>query len=166
MITSMIVAAAENDVIGRGGDLPWHISEDLKRFRRLTTGHAVVAGRVTHDSIVARLGQPLPERVTIVASRTHHPPEVGAIYLPSIVDALVAAQTIEAFGGGEEVFVIGGTQVYREAMPLVDRIHLTRVHQRIDGDAVMPSGWLDGFTRVDAEAHDGFTWETYHREGS
>ena len=104
----MIVAAAENDVIGRGGKLPWHLPEDLKRFRTLTMGHALVAGRTTQDSIVERLGHPLPGRFTLVVSRSITGTRDGAIYLSTIEDAVAAARAIESFSGGDEIFIIGG----------------------------------------------------------
>ena len=159
----MIVAAAANDVIGRGGKLPWHLPEDLKRFRALTMGHAVVAGRTTHDSIVERLGHPLPGRFTLVASRSITGTKDGAIYLPTIEDAVAAARAIESFSGGDEIFVIGGAEVYRETLGRVDRIYLTRVHDQVDGDTTMPGGWLDGFAVTDEDERDGYTFQTLER---
>jgi dihydrofolate reductase len=164
VIVSWFVAADENDVIGKDGALPWHLPEDMKRFRRMTEGHAVVAGRATHDSIVERLGRPLPGRITLVASRTTSGAADGVIYLPSVVDAVTAARTIEAFHGGEEVFVIGGEQIYRETLDLVDRIHFTRVHRQVAGDRALPSGWQQGFRLVAEEPHEEFRFETYERE--
>ncbi len=166
VVTSLIVAADENDTIGRGGALPWHLPEDLKRFKRLTFGHAVVAGRKTHDSIVDRLGHPLPDRLTVVvtrhAGRSGGP---GVIYQPDVDSALDAARTIETFAGGDEVFVIGGAEIYAQALPQVTRVHLTRVHDTIQGDARMPAGWLEAFDLYAEEAHatSGFTFQTYER---
>lgn len=164
MIVSWVVAADENDVIGRDGGLPWHFPADLKRFRRLTEGHAVVAGRATQDSIVERLGRPLPGRITLVASRTVTGAADGVIFLPSVDDALTAARSIETLRGGDEVFVIGGAQVYRETLDLVDRIHFTRVFLRVTGDAELPPGWQQGFRLVAEEPHEEFRFETYERE--
>ncbi|MGH3277354.1 MAG: dihydrofolate reductase [Streptosporangiaceae bacterium] len=164
MITSLIVAAAAKDVIGAGGALPWHLPEDLRRFRRLTTGHAVVLGRVTHESIVARLGRPLPGRTSVVvSSRTGQVAHPGVVWAGSVTTALatahgVAAGGVAAAGGGvpgaggtdgggePEVFVLGGASVYEQALPLVDRVYLTRVHREVAGDTRMPPGWLAGFT--------------------
>ena len=159
----MIVAADENDVIGRDGKLPWHLPEDLKRFRSLTMGHAVVAGRTTHDSIVERLGNPLPGRFTLVASRTITGTRSGVIFLPTIDDAVAAARAVEAFSGGGEMFVIGGAEVFRATLNQVDQIYLTRVHGQVEGDTTMPAGWLDGFTLVAADERDGFTFQTLER---
>jgi dihydrofolate reductase len=166
VIVSWVVAADENDVIGRDGALPWHLPDDMKRFKRLTNGHAVVAGRATHDSIVERLGRPLPGRITLVASRTVTGAGDGVIYLPSVADAVTAARGIEAFRGGDEVFVIGGAQVYQETLYGVDRIHFTRVLRQVDGDRALPSGWLAGFRLVATEPHEEFRFETYERERS
>jgi len=164
MRTTMIVAADEKNTIGHQGGLPWHLTEDLQRFRRLTTGHVVVAGRKTHDSIVERLGRPLPGRITVVASRRAHGASEGVVFLPSIQDALVAARTIEEFAGGDEVFVIGGAEIYRATLGQVDRVQLTRVAGEVDGDTHLDDGWLDGFRLVEEDPRDGFSFETYERE--
>src|SRR5512147_1091647 len=126
MRTTIIVAADPNDVIGRDGRLPWHLPEDMRRFRTLTTGHVVVAGRATQDSIVERLGGPLPGRITVVVSRTVTGAADRVIFLPTVDAALTAARAIEAFAGGDEVFVIGGSEIYRTCLPEVDRVLLTR----------------------------------------
>ncbi|HEY3979799.1 MAG TPA: dihydrofolate reductase [Streptosporangiaceae bacterium] len=180
MTTSLIVAAAENDVIGAGGALPWHLPEDLRRFRRLTTGHAVVLGRVTHESIVARLGRALPGRTSVVVSSrgaagaggggaADDPPEVA--WAGSVAEAIAAARAAEARGGtpglGSEVFVLGGASVYEQALPEVDRVYLTRVHREVAGDTSMPAGWLDGFTLAGRDerpgADGGFSFLEYQR---
>jgi dihydrofolate reductase len=147
MTTSLIVAASSNDVIGRDGSLPWYLPDDLRRFRRLTTGHPVVAGRVTHESILARLGHPLPGRTSIVVSSRSAgvvAGEVacgGVVWVDSLAGAIQAARKIAE----REIFVIGGASVYQQALPYVDRIYLTRLHREVAGDTVMPAGWLDGF---------------------
>ena len=160
---SLIVAADELDIIGRNGTLPWHLPEDLKRFRALTEGHVVVAGRKTHESIVERLGKPLPGRTTVVVSRTMTAADADVVVVENVFDAMLAARTLEEERGGNEVFVIGGAQLYRGTVNVVDRIYLTRVHDKVDGDTRMPSGWLDGFTLVSADERDGYTFLTYER---
>jgi dihydrofolate reductase/diadenosine tetraphosphate (Ap4A) HIT family hydrolase len=161
MRLSLIVAADEHDTIGRDGALPWHLPEDLKRFKRLTVGHVVIAGRLTHDSIVARLGRPLPDRTTIVVTRQTSLPAVeGVVYVPDLATALERAL---ALAGDGEVFVIGGAQIYEAALPLVQTIHLTRVHGRFDGDTALPAGWLAPFELADSEDHDGYAFQTYQR---
>jgi dihydrofolate reductase len=171
MILSMIVAASENDVIGRDGALPWRLPRDARRFRELTTGHVVVMGRVTHDSIMAALGRPLPDRASIVVTRAGQAPGSAAVRLEaagphaagapaaggqvvwagSVASALEEARRIAAAAGDEEVFVAGGVSIYCDVLPLADRIYLTRVHHVVDGDRSMPPGWLDGFELVRRE---------------
>lgn len=148
MTTSLIVAAAQNDVIGRAQSLPWHLPEDLKYFRRLTLGHTVIMGRVTHESILARLGHPLPGRTSIVvSSRAHQPPDAEVIWAASVQKAMTTARELES----GEFFVIGGVSVYQQALPQVGKIYLTRVHSAVSGDSRLPAGWLDGFRLVDQD---------------
>jgi dihydrofolate reductase len=160
---STIVAATRDEVIGRDGDLPWHLPDDLRRFKALTSGHVVVLGRKTHESIVKRLGKPLPGRISVVVTRDPRPGEGPVIYQPSVGAALSVARAIEGFAGRDEVFVIGGAQVYVETLPEVNRVYLTRVDVDIEGDTRMPVDWLAGFTLVDEEKRDGYSWETYER---
>jgi dihydrofolate reductase len=154
VITSLIVAAARNDVIGAGGTLPWYLPEDLRRFKRLTVGHPVVVGRVTHESILTRLGCPLPERTSIVVSSR----PAGQAGGPGVVWTTSL----------DEVFVIGGASVYEQVLPQVDRVYLTRLHRDVDGDTAMPPGWLDGFTltaREDRPGPDGgYSFLDYRRD--
>ena len=171
MIVSMIVAASENDVIGRDGALPWRLPRDARRFRELTTGHVVVMGRVTYDSIVAALGRPLPDRASIVVTRaggvtgaTPAQPGSGApgaagtqpsggqvLRAGSLASALEEARRIAAAAGDDELFVAGGVSIYCDVLPLADRIYLTRVHHVVEGDRSMPPGWLAGFDLVRRE---------------
>jgi dihydrofolate reductase len=131
---SIIVAVSENLAIGKDNKLLWHISEDLKYFKRITAGHTVIMGRKTWESI----GRPLPNRRNIVVSRSLKADSLpGADLFPSLEDALSAS------GGegerSEEVFVIGGGEIYRQALPLADKIYLTRVHINIsDADTFFP----------------------------
>jgi dihydrofolate reductase len=162
--TSLIVAASANDMIGADGALPWHLPEDLRRFRRLTAGHAVVLGRVTHESIVARLGRPLPGRTSVViSSRGPGPAHPDVVWAGSLTGAMAAAHAAEAAaragentsGRAPEVFVLGGASVYEQALPLVDRVYLTRLHREVAGDASLPPGWLAGFTLVARDDRPG-----------
>ncbi len=127
-----MVAVAENGVIGRSGDLPWRLREDLRRFRRLTGGHVVIVGRRTQESIMRRLGGPLPGRRTIVLSRQ------AGYRLPGCEIARTLDDALQLARGEEEVYVIGGAEVYREALSRADRIYLTRVHAAVEGDAFFP----------------------------
>lgn len=124
MSISLIVAVSTNNVIGVRGELPWHISEDLRRFRELTTGKTLVMGRKTFDSI----GQPLPERRNIVITRD---PEFTA---PGCDIVASPDAAIELAGESADVMVIGGSQIYAAFLPRARRIYLTRIHAHIDGD--------------------------------
>jgi dihydrofolate reductase len=128
MIISIIAAMAENRVIGRGGDIPWDIPADRRRFRELTMGHPIIMGRKTFEAI----GRPLSGRRNIILSR---PPEYrreGCCVVHSLADALAAST------GADEVFICGGEELYRLALPLADRIYLTVVHKLCAGDAYFP----------------------------
>ncbi|HEX6254384.1 MAG TPA: dihydrofolate reductase [Euzebyales bacterium] len=169
MRVSLIVAAATNDVIGREGDLPWHVREDLRRFRHLTLDHALVVGRRTHQSIVDRLGRPLDRRLSVVVTRRDLAPHDTVVPASSTSRALGVARAVARFCGHDEVFVIGGATIYEQALDDVDRIHLTRVLRDVDGDTLMPAGWLNGFrvveTSDEATTDDGvpYRFETHDR---
>lgn len=126
-MTSIIVAVAANGVIGDNNSLLWHISEDLRNFKRITSGHPVVMGRKTFES----LGRPLPNRTNVVVSRT----------VTEIEGCRVAASLGEAtamFPEDEEVFIIGGAQIYAQALDAADKIYLTRVEHDYEGDTSFP----------------------------
>ena len=128
MTVSIIAAMAENRVIGRNGRLPWHLPEDLRHFRELTWGHPVIMGRATFQSI----GHPLPGRRTLVLTRSPHLSIEGVELFPGLAEALTAC------GEDEEIFVCGGEEVYRAALPLAARIYLTVVGGRYAGDVIFP----------------------------
>jgi len=130
MIVSLIAAVASNGVIGRGGGLPWHLPADLARFKRVTTGHHMVMGRRTWESIGCR---PLPGRPTIVVTRNRDYAADRATVAHSLEEAL------RLVGDDDEVFIAGGEAIYRDALPVADRIHLTRIHADFDGDTHFPS---------------------------
>ena len=128
MRISIIVAMSRNRVIGHRTRIPWHLSEDLKRFKQLTLGHTLIMGRVTYESI----GRPLPGRVTIVVSRQPGYRPDGVLTAHSVEEALGLAKS-------EEVFIAGGAQIYESALPLADRILLTLVEADYEGDAFFPA---------------------------
>jgi dihydrofolate reductase len=132
-LVSLVVAAAVNGVIGRDNRMPWHLPEDLAHFKRLTIGHPVVMGRKTYESIVATLGKPLPGRTNIVVTRQAGFDAPGCIVASSL-DAALAAVT-EA----DEIFVIGGAEIYRLAMERADRVYLTRIDAAFEGDVTFPA---------------------------
>jgi dihydrofolate reductase len=125
---AIVVAMADNRVIGCDNRLPWHLPADLRHFKQVTVGKPVLMGRKTHESI----GRPLPERTNIVVTRDRSYEAPGCIVVHSIESALKAA------GDREEVMVIGGTDFYRQLLPKADRIYLTLVHADFEGDARFP----------------------------
>lgn len=127
---SIIVAVAENGVIGCKNRLIWHIGEDLKRFKRITTGHPVVMGRKTFESLG---GKPLRNRVNVVVTRNADLCVPQGVIIASSLDEAVAE-----FPASEEVFVIGGGEIYRQALPVADRLYLTRIHALPEGDTSFP----------------------------
>lgn len=138
--TSLIVAMAENRCIGKKNRMPWHISDDLKRFKALTMGHPVIMGRRTFESILGYLKGPLPDRESIILTKKTQPlyTDSTAHQANSIEDAIKLGQGIAKEKGLNEVFIIGGAQVYAQSFVHAHRIHLTKVHREIDGDAFFP----------------------------
>lgn len=150
MIT-LVLAMAENGVIGKDGAIPWRIADDMKRFKALTLGKPVVMGRKTWDSLPKK---PLPGRVNIVVTRQADWAAEGAVRASTFGDALTEA------GDGAELMVIGGGEIYREALPRADRIELTKVHRAFDGDALFDfdkSGWRE-IAREDHTTPDGLAY--------
>jgi dihydrofolate reductase len=129
MRIALIAAMTDHRVIGRGGVIPWKIPGEQKLFKRITFGHTVIMGRRTYESI----GRPLPGRTNIVVSRNPGFRPEGSLAAPGLEAALALCPA-----GEEEVFIIGGGQLYREALPISDRIYLTVVPLTVDGDAFFP----------------------------
>jgi len=171
-VVSAIVAVADNGVIGKQGGLPWHLPAEMDRFKQITMGHPIIMGRKTHESI----GRALPGRYNVVITRDKSYRAEGcevvgslgeAIELAKKADGGSAAQTSkkskgpspaqtssveEKFRRAKEIFIIGGEQIYREAMPKLERIYLTKVHAKIDGDKFFyydPKEWK----QVSSEKH-------------
>ena len=144
---SIIAAVAENGVIGDGGAMPWRLSTDLRRFKALTLGKPVVMGRRTFESI----GKPLPGRANIVVSRRSDYRPEGATAAPSLDAALEAAKAAARESGLDEIFVIGGGEIYAAAMPYADRLHITHVAGRPAGDTRFPVIDPAVWTRVSEE---------------
>jgi dihydrofolate reductase len=127
---SLIVAVAENGVIGNNNQLIWHLPNDLKQFKRLTTGHCIIMGRKTFDSI----GKPLPNRTSIIISRNADFKVIDCFTVDSLEKAISIAQE----KGETEAFIIGGAEIYRQTLPFVDKIYLTEVHHSFEGDTFFP----------------------------
>jgi len=131
MKITLVVAIARNGVIGREGELPWRLSTDLKRFKAITMDKPVIMGRKTWESI----GRPLPGRLNIVISRDPAYRAEGAVLARSFEEAMEQAAT----SGADEACVIGGGQIYREALPRADILHVTHVEATVEGDAFFPA---------------------------
>lgn len=149
MRLSLIVAAAENGVIGRGNQLPWHLPADLKHFRSLTLGKPIIMGRRTFDSI----GKPLPGRLNIVISRQAGLELAGLSVAGTLQEALRVARAGAAAEGVEEILVIGGAEIYRQTLPLADRIYITKVHAEVSGDTRFPAVDWDQWREIEREFH-------------
>lgn len=159
-----IVAMDENQGIGKDNKLPWHLSADLKRFKKLTMGHPVILGRKTYESILGYLNKPLPGRTSIVVTRDKdYDPQFENVHVVhSIEEAIKLAQSID----DEEIFIGGGTQIIKLAMPFVERLYLTIIHKTFDVDAYFPDYSM--FTKkLHEETHSEkdleYTWVTLER---
>lgn len=128
---NLVVAYAQNRVIGKNNDLPWYLPADLKRFRQLTTGQTVIMGRKTYESILKRLGKPLPKRQNIVLSRSQQSYDGSVVAVGSLGEAIAAAK-------GDELFIIGGESLFRESLDMADRIYATEIQADVDGDVYFP----------------------------
>ncbi|HSI45255.1 MAG TPA: dihydrofolate reductase [Methylophilus sp.] len=140
---SLIVAHADNRVIGHNNQLPWHLPEDLKRFKKLTMGHHIIMGRKTYES----LGRLLPGRTTVVVTRDLDYQVEGAKVVHSITEALAAC------AGDSEPFLIGGAELYLQGLPHVTRLYLTRVFAQVGGDAFFPELQMTDWELVSEEAN-------------
>ena len=157
MIT-LIAAAAENNALGKDNDLLWHLPNDFKRFKEITSGHHIIMGRKTFESFP----KPLPNRTHIIITRQKEYVVENCIVVHSLEEAIAIAPQ------NEEVFIIGGAQIYEQSIPLADKIDLTRVHTSLDADAFFPEFDTSEWNLVFSEKHFkdekhqyDFTFETY-----
>ena len=157
---TLIVAAAENNAIGKDNKMPWHLPNDFKYFKKNTLEHSVVMGRKTFESI----GKPLPERRNIILTRDMN-------YTHEEVDVANSVQEVQNYCRDErEIFIIGGAEIYKQTLPLADKVLLTRVHTTINGDAYFPELLDHEWNLVSAEKHEkdekhafDYTFEVYKR---
>ncbi len=154
----IIASVSKNDFIGYQGGVPWYIPEDLKRFRELTLDHPVIMGRRTYESILEKQGRPLVRRINIVLSREKINKR-RVLSAANLEDALYKANKF-----GKDVYVIGGTKVYQEFLPLSDKIELTRVYKNVKGNALFPKINWSEWKRIFEENHQKFSFETYERK--
>ncbi len=164
MTLSLIVAAAENGVIGRDNDLPWSLPDDMQFFRETTKGKTVITGRKNHEA----MGRLLPGRRTIIITRQPDYVVEGAEVVHSLEEALEGIGETD-----DEIFVIGGGEVYRQALPKADRVYLTRIHAAIDGDVTFPDLPEGEWKCVSEEHHPvddrhahSFTFQVFERKSS
>lgn len=159
----LIAAVAEkNRVIGRDKDLPWHIPEDLRRFKRLTTGHPLLMGRKTFESILHQFGGPLPNRRNVVLTSRDHVSDHPDVETYASIDA-----AMEALADEEVVFIGGGAAIYEQFLPKADRLELTLVEGDYAGDTFFPPFEHlvnSTFEATHEEPHDGFRFVTYQRK--
>lgn len=159
MIT-LVAAVAKNGVIGKNGALPWHLPEDLKHFKEITMGKKVLMGRVTFDSILARIGKPLPNRTNIVVSSdtNYQVPEGVELYnsLDKVLDKYA----------DEEICVAGGASIYDQTINKADRLYITKIHQNYKGDVYFPPIDKQTWLELTCENHEGYSFVTYERRKS
>jgi dihydrofolate reductase len=163
-LVTLVVAMADNAIIGRDGALPWHLPDDLRRFKAFTLGKPVLMGRKTWNS----LGRPLPGRTNVVMTRT--PAELGSAASQGAVVVSSLAQALTRFAASPEIAVIGGAEIYALSLPAAGRIERTRVHADIEGDTAFPALTAREWRVVASEAHPAdarhpwpMTFETLQR---
>jgi dihydrofolate reductase len=155
---SIIAAVAKNGVIGNSTGLPWYIPEDLKHYKQITTGHTLIMGRKTFESIMKSLGKPLPNRKNVVVTHNigYKVPQEVLVYT-SLEDAL------EATKDDGEVFINGGGEIYKQTMKLADRIYLTEIHEDKEGDVFFPEFERERWNEISREKKEGFDWVVYEK---
>ena len=158
---TIVAAAAENNALGKDNDMIWHLPDDFKHFKKLTTGHHIIMGRKTFESFP----KPLPNRTHIVITRQEDYQNENCIVVHSLEEAL------KAVTNDEQPFIIGGGEIYKLSLPFVDKIELTRVHHEFKADAFFPELDLDKWELVNEKFHDkdekhqhAFTFLTYQRK--
>lgn len=151
----VIAALADNGIIGKNNQIPWHISEDLRRFKRLTTGYPVVMGRKTWESMNCK---PLPGRRNIVLTHQRAYTTHGCEIFHSLKKAL------KSCGDSEKVFIIGGTAIYSSGLEVADTLELTRVHKHVEGDTFFPEIDFSKWRKIKEEKRKGFSFLTYKRK--
>ena len=167
----VVAAVAENRVIGADGGMPWHYPADLAHFKRLTTGHPVIVGRTTYESIAARIGGPLPDRTSVVLTTRDLDLPEGAVAAGDVEEAVALAAADAADRGVDEAYVIGGATVYEQFLDRADRMVLTEVPERPDGDTRFPDWDADAWAAVEREVvadaepagESGLAFVTYER---
>ncbi|WP_336022427.1 dihydrofolate reductase [Halobellus salinisoli] len=159
----LIAAVGESRVIGHDGGMPWHFGEDLKHFKRTTTGHPVIVGRKTYEAVVDALGEPFPDRTSVVLTSQSLDLPPGAVLANSVEEAIDRAAADAAERGVETAYVAGGGRVYEQFLPHADRLILTEIHGTYDGDTYFPDWDEDEWVETEREPHAEFDFVTYER---
>jgi len=155
----IVAAIAENGVIGNGGEMPWHYPEDLRRFRETTMGHPVVMGRRTFESILDRLGEPLPGRTNVVLTTNPSLLPDGVVAAESIGAAIDAA----AETGAGTAYVVGGASVYEQFLPRADRLAITEIQAEYEGDTYFPTVDWSEWREIERHETDDLAFVEYER---
>jgi dihydrofolate reductase len=159
----LVAAVADNGVIGRDGGMPWHFPEDMAHFKRTTTGHPVILGRKTYESVVDALGEPFPGRTSVVLSSRELDLPDGAVLAHSVAEAVERAEAVAAERGVETVYVVGGARVYEQFLPRATRMILTEIHESYEGDTRFPDWDDSAWAETDRETGERFDFATYVR---
>lgn len=142
---AIVVAVAENNVIGKDNQLMWHLPADLKHFKKVTMGHPILMGRKTYESI----GKPLPGRTSIIITRQPEYKAEGCIVVNSVQEAVTKAEQLD-----DQAYLIGGAEIYRQALDVTDTIYLTRIHHKFEGDTFFPELQEEEWETVSEEHHE------------
>lgn len=142
---AIVVAVAENNVIGKDNQLIWHLPADLKHFKQITMGHPILMGRKTYESI----GKPLPGRTSIIITRQEDYKAEGCVVVNSVEEAIKEAKQLD-----EQAHIIGGAEIYKQSLHLTDTIYLTRIHHSFDGDTYFPEIKEEEWEAVSEEHHE------------
>jgi dihydrofolate reductase len=160
---ALIAAVAENRVIGRDKGMPWHFSEDLTYFKETTTGHPVIVGRRTYETVVEALGEPFPGRTSVVLTTQSLDLPAGAVVANSVEEAIDAAEADARERGVSTAYVAGGGRVYEQFLPHATRLVLTEIHDAYEGDTRFPAWDDDEWVEVERDERDAFDFVTYER---
>ena len=154
------VAVAENWVIGGDNDLPWHLPEDLQNFKKLTMGKTVVMGRKTFESILKRLGKPLPGRKNVVITR-----QTGYLAAEGVLVFHSLEEVVQALAE-EDLYIIGGAEIFKLALPFAQKMYITHVKGDYEGDAFFPQIAWDEWEKIQEDPHEKFTFAKYKKRSS
>lgn len=158
MQLSLIAAVSANGVIGSDGHVPWYLPEELKHFKRTTTGHTVIMGRKTFESIKSKIKNPLPNRTNVVITRQPNYQALPGVEVYHDVASAIAAHATEP-----EIFIIGGGEIYRQTIDQADTLYLTHVHQTVEGETTFPPIDPAQWTAIETRETDAATYVMYHR---